>query len=169
MTVDGVPGVAAPAAAAGQDDPVPAGFMPLAIGGNPFIELIGPLYGHRDEGLAGRLVLALRVERRHCSPSDHCHGGMLTAMADMLLVLGANLQSGQSRFMSTVSLSTDFLAPVPLGAWLHGRLDVLRATRNLVFCQGLFSVGDEPVLRVDGIVKPIGDADPRFSAQRYFR
>jgi uncharacterized protein (TIGR00369 family) len=144
------------------------GFVPLEFGRNPFIELIGPLYGLRDEGLAGRLVLGLRVQTRHCSPSGFCHGGMLSAMADMLLVLGSNLQTGQQRFMSTVSLSNDFIAPVPEGAWLEGRMQVLRATRNLVFCQGLYTVGADPVLRVDGIVRPIGDADPRFSALRYF-
>ena len=146
----------------------PAGFVRLALGDNPFVESVGPLYGHRDEGLAGRLVLGLRVERRHCSPSGFCHGGMLMSMADMLLVLGANLQAGHDRFMSTVSLSADFLAPVPRGAWLEGRIDVLRSTRNLVFCQGLFRVDGEPVLRVDGIAKPIGEAAAGHSAKRYF-
>ena len=157
----GVPGGGAPG--------VPDGFVPLALGGNPFVDSIGPLYGHRDEGLAGRLVLGIRVERRHCSPSGFCHGGMLMSMADMLLVLGANLQAGLDRFMSTVSLSADFLAPVPCDAWLEGRLDVLRTTRNLVFCQGLFRVDGVAVLRVDGIAKPIGDASPDHSAKRYFR
>ncbi len=148
---------------------LPDGFVRLALGDNPFVDSVGPLYGHRDEGLAGRLVLGIRVERRHCSPSGYCHGGMLMSMADMLLVLGANLQAGLDRFMSTVSLSADFLAPVPQGAWLEGRLEVLRTTRNLVFCQGLLRVGDAPVLRVDGIVKPIGEASSDFSAKRFFR
>lgn len=147
---------------------VPEGFVRLVLGDNPFVDSVGPLWGHRDEGLAGRLVMGLRVERRHCSPSGFCHGGMLMSMADMLLVLGANLQTGLDRFMSTVSLSADFLAPVPQGAWLEGRLDVLRATRNLVFCQGIYRVDGAPVLRVDGIVKPIGEASPDFAATRYF-
>ena len=146
----------------------PAGFVRLDFGDNPFVDAVGPLWGHRDEGLAGRLVMGLRVERRHCSPSGFCHGGMLMSLADMLLVLGANLQAGLDRFMSTVSLSADFLAPVPQGAWLEGRLEVLRATRNLVFCQGLYRVDGTPVLRVDGIVKPIGEASSDFSAKRYF-
>ena len=154
--------------AGGGASPAPAGFVPLALGDNPFVDSVGPLYAHRDEGLAGRLVLGIVVERRHCSPSGFCHGGMLMAMADMLLVLGANLQTGLDRFMSTVSLSADFLAPVPCGAWLEGRIDVLRATRNLVFCQGLYRVDGEAVLRVDGIAKPIGDASPGHSAKRYF-
>lgn len=170
----GAPG--AGGATPGEDDraanaeaaAVPPGFVALALGANPFVESIGPLYGHRDEGLAGRLRMGIRVERRHCSPSGFCHGGMLMSMADMLLVLGANLQSDLRRFMTTVSLSADFLAPVPQGAWLQGRLDVLRATRNLVFCQGLYEVDGAPVLRVDGIVKPIGEASSDFSARRYF-
>jgi uncharacterized protein (TIGR00369 family) len=164
---------------------IPAGFRAMALGANPYIETVGPLYGRRD---GERLVLAIRVQRRHCSPSGFSHGGMLLTMADMLLVVGANLQAGLHRFMSTVSLSADFLAPVPQGAWLEGRLDVLKVTRNLVFCQGMLSMGVEadanvpggpaalgesaalgtPVVRVDGIVKPIGDADPRFSADRFF-
>jgi uncharacterized protein (TIGR00369 family) len=157
-----------------SDDPsarvsVPDGFVPLSFGGNPFIDLVGPLYGHAAEGAAGRLVMGLRVEPRHCSPSGFCHGGMLMALADMLVVLGSNLQTGQDRFMSTVSLSADFLAPVPQDAWIEGRLDVLRATRNLVFCQGLFRVDGAPVLRVDGIAKPIGEGGPDHSAKRYFR
>jgi acyl-coenzyme A thioesterase PaaI-like protein len=93
---------------------------------------------------------------------------MLTSMADMLVVLGGNLQADLQRFMTTVSLSVDFLAPVPAGAWLEGRVEILRATRNLVFCQGLYRVDGAPVLRVDGIVKPIGDASSDFSARRYF-
>jgi uncharacterized protein (TIGR00369 family) len=147
---------------------VPEGFVPLALGTNPFVESIGPLFGHREEGLAGRLVLGIRIERRHCSPSGFCHGGMLLSVADMLLVVGANLQTGLDRFNTTVSLSADFLAPVPEGAWLEGRIEVLRTTRNLVFCQGLLRVEGAPVLRVDGIVKPIGEASAQASARRYF-
>jgi uncharacterized protein (TIGR00369 family) len=157
-----------PGAEAGVGVGVPEGFVRLALGDNPFVDSVGPLYGHLGEGLAGRLVMGLRVERRHCSPSGFCHGGMMMSMADMLLVVGANLQAGLDRFMSTVSLSADFLAPVPQGAWLEGRLDVLRATRNLVFCQGLYRVDGEPVLRVDGIVRPIGEASSDFAARRYF-
>jgi len=152
----------------GPEGAIPEGFVPLALGDNPFVDSIGPLYGHAGEGADGRLVMGLRVERRHCSPSGFCHGGMLMSLADMLVVVGANLQTGQDRFMSTVSLSADFLAPVAQGAWIEGRLDVLRATRNLVFCQGLFRVDGVPALRVDGIAKPIGDASPAHSAKRYF-
>ena len=89
-------------------------------------------------------------------------------MADMLIVLGANVQTGLNRFMTTVSLSADFMAAVAQDAWLEGRLVILRTTRTLVFCQGIYSVDGQPVLRVDGIVKPIGEEKPDGSSRRYF-
>lgn len=154
--------------AQGQTLAAPEGFVPLTLGDDPFVASIGPLHGHREEARAGRLVLGLRVERRHCNPAGFCHGGMLMSMADMLLVIGSNLQAGLDRFTSTVSLSADFLAPVPRGAWLEGRLEVLRTTRNLVFCQGLYRVEGTAVMRLDGIVKPVGEPSAEFSGKRWF-
>jgi uncharacterized protein (TIGR00369 family) len=153
---------------AGVPVELPDGFVRIPFDENPFVHGVGPLYGHREEGRAGRLVLGTRVERRHCSPSGYCHGGMLMTMADMLIVIGANLQADQRRFMTTVRLSADFLSAVPRGAWLEGRLEVLRVTRNLIFCQGMLRVAGQPVLRVDGIVKPLGEPDACHDARRYF-
>lgn len=147
---------------------IPSDFVPLKLGSNPFVNSVGPLYGHREEGLAGRLVMGIRVEPRHCSPSGFAHGGMLMTMADMLVVLGASIQTGVNRFMTTVSLSADFMAAVPQGAWLEGRLEVLKTTRSLVFCQGLYSVDGQAVLRLDGIVKPIGEERAANALTRYF-
>lgn len=146
----------------------PAGFIPLNSGRNPFVDSVGPLWVHREEGRAGRLIMGIRIEPRHCSPSGFCHGGMLLTLADMLVVMGTSVQTGINRFMTTVSLSSDFLAAVPQGAWIEGRLDILRTTRTLIFCQGLFRVEGEPVLRVDGIVKPIGEEREGSKLSRYF-
>lgn len=141
-------------------EPMPPGFRVLRLRPNPYIDACGPLYGRRE---GERFVLGLRVERRHCNPAGTCHGGMLTTLADMLLVIGASAQTGDSRYMVTVSLNCDFVGPAPEGRWIEGRLDVLRATRSLVFCQGLLSVDGAPILRSSGIAKPSGDPDPTFS------
>ena len=90
----------------------PDGFVPLQLRPNPYIDACGPLYGRRD---GDALRLGLRVERRHCNPAGSCHGGMLTTLADMLLVLGASAQTGLSRYMLTVNLSCDFIAPAMEG------------------------------------------------------
>ena len=151
-----------------SEDGIPDGFVQLKLGSNPFVESVGPLYGHREEGRAGRLVMGIRVEPRHCSPSGFAHGGMLMTLADMLVVLGASIQTGVNRFNTTVKLSADFMAAVPQGAWLEGRLQILRTTRSLVFCQGLYTSNGEPALRLDGIIKPLGDERPAELLKRYF-
>lgn len=142
---------------------IPDGFVALRLPANPFIEACGPLYGRRD---GDGLMLGLRVERRHCNPGGSCHGGMLGTLADMLLVLGASARAG-GRYALTVSLNCDFIAPAPEGAWIDGRLQVLRATRSLIFCQGTLAVDGEPVLRLSGIAKPGGEPDPAFTLARW--
>ena len=145
-------------------EPLPPGYVPLPLRANPYIEACGPLYGRRD---GDALCVGLRVEHRHCNPAGSCHGGMLTTLADMLLVLGASAQTGLSRYMVTVNLSCDFVAPAPKGAWLEGRLQVLRSTRNLVFCQGRLEADGALVLRLSGIAKPSGEPDPLFTMAGY--
>ncbi len=145
--------------------PPPEGFRLLRLGTNPFLQVNGPLYGRLDEQ---QFVLGLCIERRHCNPAGYCHGGMLLTFADMTLIMGSNVQSDLHRYMTTVNLATDFIRAVPEGGWLEGRTQVLRVTRNLVFSQAILSVDGEIAARVSGILKPTGEADPRFGVERYF-
>lgn len=155
---------ARPATIGGMSVSLPAGFVPLQLRPNPYIDACGPLYGRRE---GDALCLGLRVERRHCNPGGSCHGGMLSTLADMLLVLGSSAQTGLSRYMVTVNLSCDFIAPALEGAWIEGRLQVLRSTRNLVFCQGQLSADGALVLRLSGIAKPSGALETSFTLAHY--
>ena len=129
---------------------VPSGFVPLAIGGQ-FMAVNGPLYV-RVAG--GRAHLGFRVLARHTNPMDNCHGGMLASFGDMLLPVCIHRQSEVGkRFLPTISLQIDYLAPAPLGAWVQGEADVLRVTRTMVFAQGLAQANGAPVMRVSGIFK----------------
>jgi len=129
----------------------PPGFkrIPLVPEGN-FADVNGPLWRRIEDG---KLTVGFRVERRHCNPAGGCHGGMLMTFADMLLGLGSNFAERLNRFLPTVNLTGDFLAPAPLGAWVQGRAEVLRVTRNLVFSQTLITADDVPVLRASGVMK----------------
>ena len=127
---------------------VPDGFRPVPM--DRFMGLTGPLYVKPEDD---KLVLGLRVESRHCNPADICHGGMLMTLADMLLGMGSNYQGKLGRFLPTVSMTTDFMAPAPLGCWLEGRTEVLRTTRNLVFAQCLVTADGNLSLRASGIMK----------------
>ena len=130
---------------------VPAGFVPLAVPGK-FMQVNGPLY-IRHEG--GSVQLGFRVEERHTNPMDICHGGMMASFCDMLLPI-ATLRLRReigSRFLPTVSLQIDYLAPVALGSWVEGETEVLRVTRTLIFAQALVTADGEPAARASGILK----------------
>lgn len=136
--------------------PPPEGFdrMKLDFG---FMGVNGPLFGRRaSTGLA----LGCRIERRHCNPRDVAHGGWIATFMDMQLPLGArHLDAGLAgSFLPTISLQLDFLAAVPLGAWLEGETQLLRVTRNLVFAQGLARFGDTIAVRASGVFKRGPDA-----------
>lgn len=130
---------------------VPGGFTELRLGGD-FVKANGPLF-ECFEGGAYRL--GFRVEKRHCNTMRICHGGMMATFCDMLLPIIAIHRVGSlgERFLPTVSLDIDYLAPAPLGSWVQGEAQVLRTTRSLVFAQGLVTADGEPVVRVSGVFK----------------
>ena len=136
---------------------IPPGFAPLQSGG-PFIQHNGPLY-LRHEGSV--VQFGFRVERRHVNPMNNLHGGMMASFCDMLLPLSVHRKSDQvaDRFLPTISLQIDYLAPASLGAWVQGEAEPLRVTRSLVFAQGLVTADGVPCARVSGVFK-IGPAVP---------
>jgi uncharacterized protein (TIGR00369 family) len=152
------------------DDPLatrnlsaPEGWTLFTLRG--FIDHNGPLYFRMDE--TDGLILGMRIEDRHCNQRGVGHGGWLMTFADMMLPMASHHhpQVGH-KFLPTISMSADFLAPAPLGCWLTGRTNVLRVTRNLVFAQGLIFADDVLAVRVNGVFKTgdpieklIGDAD----------
>ena len=138
-------------AAPNSSTQVPEGFRAREFGGG-FIGVNGPLYARRTD--AG-FQLGFRVEERHCNPMGICHGGMMATFCDMLLPVSAHVMSkdiGQ-RFLPTINLQIDYLAPSPLGAWVQGEAQLLRATKSLVFMQGLVQADGVSVARVSGIFR----------------
>ena len=130
---------------------IPVGYKPFnfPIGG-PFIALNGPLLRRHEDK---HLLLGMRVEKRHCNPMDICHGGMLMSFVDMAMPMAVLYQENLSRFLPTINLSTDFLAPVPLDAWIEARTDVLRVTRSMVFAQCLVQADGITAVRASGVFK----------------
>ena len=96
-----------------------------------------------------------RVEPRHTNPMGNLHGGMMASFCDMLLPLSVHRQSAEvaHRFLPTISLQIDYLAPAALGAWVQGEAAPLRITRSLVFAQGLVTADGVPCARVSGVFK----------------
>lgn len=146
---------------------VPEGFAALVVGGE-FIAVNGPLYIKRAlDREPGRVWMGFRVEPRHTNPAGICHGGMMASFCDMLLPMCAHdLEPALARrFMPTINLQIDYLAPSPLGAWVEGEAQVLRTTATLAFIQGLVTADGAPVARASGIFK-IGPVYTRPAANR---
>jgi len=87
----------------------------------------------------------------------------MASFCDMLLPLSVHRKSQAvaTRFLPTISLQIDYLAPAPLGCWIEGTAELLRATRTLVFAQGLVTADGTPCARASGVFK-IG---PEMSAE----
>ncbi|HSW07404.1 PaaI family thioesterase [Aquabacterium sp.] len=134
---------------------IPPGFQPATMGGD-FIGHVGPFYIYHEGDV---VLMGFRVEKRHTNPFEICHGGMLASFADMLLPITVHRKSKEvgHRFLPTISLQVDYLAPAALGAWVQGEAQVLRATRSIVFVQGTVTADGAPCMRVSGIFK-IGPA-----------
>jgi uncharacterized protein (TIGR00369 family) len=148
-----------------MSEAVPGGFRLLKLPRNGFIDLCGPMYGRYADQ---KFVLGFRVEARHCNPAKMCHGGMLLTLADMSMLIGSNLQTGMNRYLLTVNLSSDFLAPAPLDSWIEGRVEVLKVTPNLLFAQGTLSIEQAPIARINGIFKPVGEPAPNVGPDAFF-
>ena len=134
---------------------IPPGFHPTVAGGS-FMQVNGPLYLLKEGDV---VKFGFRVEQRHVNPMNNLHGGMMATFCDMLLPLSVHLKNSEvgMRFLPTISLQVDYLAPSPLGCWVEGEGELLRATRSLVFAQGLVRADGVPCARVSGVFK-IGPA-----------
>ena len=133
-----------------SDTTIPAGFV-AASAGSGFASRNATFYGR---WLNERLLLAFRVGEQHTNLGGVLHGGMLATFADTLLPYCAMYQAlGGRRFLPTISLQIDYLAPATIGAWVQGSADVLRMTRNMLFMQAIITADDTPIARVSGIFK----------------
>lgn len=139
---------------------LPAGFE-LLPGVDGFISHVGPIYVRWATDTAS---LGFRVAPQHANPAGICHGGMLMTVMDMGIAVALKAAAKSDKFLPTINLAFDFLAPAPIGAWLESRVDFTFTTPRMGFAHGLLLGLDGPVLRANGIMKIPSDRDPRFLA-----
>ena len=145
------------------DDAPPAGFLRIDFDrGRPdptFNSLIGALYAKRGEkGTRDEFVMGFRVQPNMCNPAGGLHGGMMMTVADLVGTMGGGTLVGLRKFLPTVSMTFDFVAPARVGDWVEGRAEVVRQTRSLLFTNIYLTVGEERFLRASQIAKiPSGD------------
>ena len=145
-----------------QDDP-PEGFHRIDFDRDrpeaTFNGHVGPLYAKRGEkGTPDEFVMGFRVRPHLCNPAGGLHGGMMMTVADLVGTMGGGTLLGLRKFLPTVSMTFDFVAPARVGDWVEGRCTVVRQTRSLLFTEIALSVNGERFLRASQIAKiPSGD------------
>ncbi len=145
-----------------QDDP-PADFLKIDFArGRPeptFNSHIGNLYVRRGEkGTRDEFVMGFRVHQHMCNPAGGLHGGMMMTVADLVGAMGGGTLAGLRKFLPTVNMTFDFVAPGKVGDWVEGRAELVRATRSLLFTNIYLTVGEQKILRASSICKiPSGD------------
>ena len=138
---------------------IPEGFVPFPKMPG-FLETTGPLYVNYTDTEARLGVL---IEEKHVNIANICHGGMIMTLADMQLGIGAQAALKMRKFLPTMHMSGDFVAPTPLGAWLEGRTEVIKATRKSIFATCILTADGETVFSGSGIMKIPGDKSGQFA------
>ena len=145
-----------------EDNP-PEGFLRVDFDrGRPettFNSHVGNLYVRRGaKGTRDEFVLGFRVAQHMCNPAGGLHGGMMMLVADLVGTMGGGALAGLRKFLPTVSVTCDFVAPARLGDWVEGRPELVRQTRSLLFTNIYLTVGEEKFLRASQIAKiPSGE------------
>ena len=144
------------------DDP-PAGFLRIDFDrdrpATTFNTHVGTLYCKRGtKGTRDEFVMGFRVHPHMCNPAGGLHGGMMMTVSDLVGTMGGGTLVGLRKFLPTVSMTFDFVAPARVGDWVEGRAEVVRQTRSLLFTNIYLTVGDEKFLRASQIAKiPSGE------------
>jgi len=146
-----------------SDDRPPEGFLRIDFDRDrpetTFNSHIGTLYAKRGtKGTHDEFVLGFRVHQHMCNPAGGLHGGMMMTVADLVGTMGGGTLVGLRKFLPTVSMTFDFVAPARVGDWVEGRAEVVRQTRSLLFTNIYLTVGEEKFLRASQIAKiPSGE------------
>jgi uncharacterized protein (TIGR00369 family) len=131
---------------------------------------IGNLYVKRgSKGTRDEFVMGFRVLQHMCNPAGGLHGGMMMTVADLVGTMGGGTLVGLRKFLPTVNMTFDFVAPAKVGDWVEGRAELVRQTRSLLFTNIYLTVGEEKILRASQVAKIPSGEGPAFGRARLDR
>ena len=134
----------------------------LAASHSGFAMHIGPYYFAKIDDANGesRHWTALKVDDRHGgrNSGEYGHGGILMALLDETMGRAASRAAG--KVCMTVSMQTNFCAPVYNGDFLRASAHVTRLGRNMVFVDGVAYCADSLVGTASGVWMNTGQPLP---------
>lgn len=133
---------------------IPDGFDISGIG--PYSDHCGPLYYRHEKDAEGKTIgsVGLLLQPYHVGGNDRAHGGLLMTLLDEALGMNASLHRDLQPAV-TVSMTTQFFAPMLIGQFLYATASVTKATRSLAFMQGQAWCGETLVGTANGVWKYI--------------
>lgn len=123
-----------------------------------FLEDAGPYYTKRSD--TGYLV-ATRVRGRHVNGWDIAHGGVLATLADVSLSYQVFRASRPPQPLSTVNLTTNFLAGAKIGDWLVAQCEIDRVGSSIAYVRGEIRNGDKIAMTMSAVFKLLKRARDR--------
>ena len=126
----------------------PAGFENAGFSPG-FLDHGGP-YFLRSNG-DGLRTVGLRIMPHHINYQDAAHGGVLTTLADVALSFAVYDSERPHPGVSTISLTTNFLAGVRLGDWLECEVRIDRMGGRTAYTSGHILREREPVASMSGV------------------
>jgi len=139
---------------------IPEGYKPLKRGGG-YLTSLGPWYYRIDEtkgGARGQMVLAIRVEERHCNIRHIAHGGFLVTMLDTALGIVVSSSREPAQPIVTVSLTSNFISSPAPGDWVEAHVDIDRMGGRLAYASCRLVSGERLVMTGTGVfamMKPV--------------
>jgi acyl-coenzyme A thioesterase PaaI-like protein len=94
------------------------------------------------------------IEARHLNGAERLHGGMMMALAAIMLGQVAK-ETARAKApdadVKPLSLNCDFVSAGEKGEKVEGRADVTRATRTVLFISGELRVGTRILMTATGV------------------
>jgi len=105
-----------------------------------WFSLIGPVYRRADLP-PGQSRLGFASSAKHKNYLQQVHGGMLAAFFDYVVWNAAfSVWPGGC---VTLNMTINYISAAPLDAWIEGAGEVVRAGKQVAFCQGVITAGDK--------------------------
>lgn len=120
--------------------------------GSAFGDLIGPHFAKEIDGVAR---YGFMVEPKHLNRIGGLHGGMTAACLDMALARTV-AKTLNTPNIATIHLGIEFVDAARAGNFVEVAVEIVRATKSVVFCRGTLLAGDKVMAIANGVWKILG-------------
>jgi acyl-coenzyme A thioesterase PaaI-like protein len=120
---------------------VPLGYSALQES-EGYIALSGPYFWARDA--VGGFIYGFRSDDRHGNPNGVLHGAAIVTFVDT--ILGHAVVAATGCQCATVTLDSQFVAAIPTGTWIEGRVRLRKLSKTLAFLDAEATSGETLLL-----------------------